>query len=248
MKIHVVSGLLIAAGLVALGNSVSLTGTTDTISFNPNFDPPTLLLGSNHCIDALCILGGRETMGGATIDWSFTEPESVSGHPSVFTYSYLDGSGTISTAGTPTLAFRISDSKGDSATGTFALDTLTSTNGGDTVDIAGVITLTSLNDGRALAAFQNLLGIPLLPSDLEVPFNLVVGDCNRGETSVACVSNPSRRNSIPPTAEFLSLTLDTPGNDAPEPGTFVLFGVGLGSVALLGRRAHRRALADKPRP
>jgi hypothetical protein len=246
MKIHVVSGLLIAAGLVALGNSVSLTGTTDTIIFNPNLAPPTLLLGSNNCVDTLCILGGTQTLNGLTIDWSFTQSESVSGHPSVFSYSYFDGSGTISTAGRPTLVFSISDSAGDSATGTFALDTLTSTDGGDTVDIAGVITLATLNDGGALAAFQNLLGIPILPPDLEVPFDLVVGECTNGEKSVVCVANPSRVNSIPPTAEFLSLTLGTPGNDAPEPGTFVLFGVGLGAIALLRRRPYRRSLGDRP--
>lgn len=228
MKIHVLSGLLLATGVLAMGGTVGLTGTTNTISFNPDFSPPTITLGSNNCVDSVCSLGGTQTMSGTAVDWSFTQPDSGTGNPSVFTYSYSAGSGVISATGSPTLGFSISDGLGDSASGTYALDTLSSADGGNTVDIAGIITLTTQNDNGDLVDFQNLLGIPAIPPDVTVPFDLVVGDCTRGTKSTVCVSDTD------PTATVLSLTLDTPS--VPEPGTFLLLGLGLTGVALIRRR------------
>ena len=223
MKIHVLSGLLLATGVMAMCGTVGLTGTTNTISFNPDFIPPTITFGSNNCVDSVCSLGGSQSMGATTINWSFTQPDSGTGNPSVFTFSYSAGSGVISTTGSPTLGFSISDGLGDSASGTYALDTLSSGDGGNTIDIAGIVTLSSLNDNGDLADFQNLLGIPAIPPDATVPFDLVVGDCTRGGKSTTCISDTD------PTATVLSLTLDTPVG-APEPGTFVLLGLGLVGV------------------
>jgi hypothetical protein len=156
-----------------------------------------------------------------------TSPFSYSGEPSL-----------ITTSGAPTLSASISDTSGDSATGTFDLtnlgsDGVTGAGGFMGVDINGSITIDSITPGANIASFDSLFG---LPSSTPLAFTLDVGNCTSGSKAKPCITTTD------PTAQFISLDLTQGTPEAtPEPGTLELLGAGMGLifVALRRRRPPR---------
>ncbi len=232
MRFFQLALLAATAPLILSASSVDFTSSNDTVSFNGNY-PGTLTLGSNNCTkgkDPTCTLTGSQDISGTNYTFTFSMPND-----SKSPFSYDGEPSTITTSGSPILDFSISDSHGDSATGTFALTSLASDStpriGFDGVDIDGTLKISSITSGANISTFDSLFG---LPSSSSLSFVLDVGYCTAGERYASCIEQ------IDPTAQFLSLdiTPGTPGKSsaAPEPGTFGLLGVASGAMFIGVRR------------
>lgn len=237
MRIVSLAILAAAVPLVLSAGPINMGSSTDTVSFNNDGDGDgTLTLGNDTCLKgsgaANCTFSGGGTAGGVTFTWQFSMP-NLSTSP--FSYS---GVGAVTTSGTPTLGFTLSDNAGDTATGTFSLTGIADDGVpdglGDGVDINGNITIDNITPGAGIAAFDSLFG---LPSSTALSFTADVGDCTNGKKEAYCIETPD------PTAQFISLNV-TPGTPvdptAPEPGTFALLGFASTAIALIRRRGLAR--------
>ncbi len=206
--------------------------TPGTVSFNGS-SQGTLTLGSDNCTPepgtcTLAVTDAGTPVGAVILSFTMpnltTSPFSYSGEPSL-----------ITTSGSPTLSASISDTSGDSATGTFALANLLSDGvagigGYMGVDINGSITIDSVTPGANIVSFDSLFG---LPSSTPLAFTMDVGNCTGGAKATVCIT------ATDPTAQFISLDLTAGTQEAtPEPGTFELLGAGLGLI--LVARSWRR--------
>jgi hypothetical protein len=232
MRIFQPAILAAALPLMLSASSVDFASSNDTVSFNGSY-PGTLTLGSNNCTfgkDPTCTLTGSQDISGTMYTFTFGMPND-----SKSPFSYDGEPSTITTTGSPALAFSISDTHGDSATGTFALTTLASDSksiwGYDGVDIDGNITISSITSGSNISTFDSLFG---LPSSTALSFVLDVGECAAGERHSSCIQT------VDPTARFLSLDI-TPGtpiktSPTPEPGTAGLLGIASAGMLIAVRR------------
>jgi hypothetical protein len=217
--------LAAAAPLILSASTVDFTNSNDTVSFNNN-NPGTLTLGANNCIggkDPTCTLTGDVFLGGSIYTFTLTMPDDSK---SPFSYK---GDGAITTTGSPTLDFTLTDNRGDAATGTYTLTSLSS-DGGAGVDLDGTISIKSVTSGFAISTFDSVFG---LTSSKSLSFALDVGDCTSGGKSKSCIAAGD------PTAKFLSFDL-TPNavvsSTVPEPGTFGLLGLVSGGFLIAVRR------------
>jgi hypothetical protein len=222
--------LAVAAPMILSAGPIDFTTGTplfDTTSFNGS-PTGTLTLGANSCpnvMDLTCTLTATQLISGVTYTVSLTQPNDAT---SPFSYNGLPS--TITTAGSPTLSFALSDSDGDSATGKFSLTSLASdgvpVDGFDGIDIDGSATITSITPGSNISNFDSLFG---LPSSTPLSFVLDVGGCETNGKS------PTHENCVEPsdpTAQFISFDLSpgTPSSSVPEPGTFELLGAASGAM------------------
>jgi hypothetical protein len=226
MRIFQLAILSAAAPLILSASTVDFDSSNDTTTFNGG----TLTLGSNNCSfgsHSTCVLTGTEDIAGTFYTFTFTTPNS-SGSP----FSYSGEPSTITTSGSPALAFSITDNHGDSATGTFALSSLASDgtpyHGYDGVDLDGTISINSITPGSKISTFDSLFG---LTSSTSLSFVLDVGECSAGYWASNCIVTSD------PTAQFLSLDI-TPGTTStvPEPATFGLLGLASGAILIAARR------------
>ena len=218
---------VLTAGVMPAG-SISLTGSTDTVSFNGHLD--TITLGSDNCVSGTCTFGGNQTLGLGTLTWEFQSDD-----PSTITYDIF-GDVFGPTVGTFTAGDGV-----DSFNGTYLLNSW-NFDGiliGDYegIDLYGLITLTgSTLSGDALDAFFSL------PGATSYDFVLDVGGCtknsrNDGSTPTFCIQPTD------PTAQFITLDLD-PNITTPEPGTLALMTLGLLS-AFGARRRLKKAVSAR---
>jgi hypothetical protein len=239
MRMHRVESRVISIALFAavaplIVQATPIYFTPGTVSFNGS-SPGTLTLGSNNCTPepgtcTLAVTDAGTPVGVVILSFTMpnltTSPFSYSGEPSL-----------ITTSGSPTLSASISDTHGDSATGTFALTNLLSdgvkgTGGFMGVDIDGSITIDSITSGADIASFDSLFG---LPSSTALAFTLDVGNCTGGSKATACIT------ATDPTAQVISLDLSAGTQEAtPEPGTFELLGAGVGLIFVARRRRPPR--------
>ncbi|MGD0729966.1 MAG: PEP-CTERM sorting domain-containing protein [Terracidiphilus sp.] len=223
--------LLFTSGVAARASSViSLTGTTDVVSFNGKAN--TITLGSASCPvegSGSCTFAGSQSLGAGTLSWTITTPNADYG----ITYDF---SGGISEA--PGATFSASDGV-DSLTGAFSLDAWAYDGNSygpqgeyQGIDLEGAITNLLYSGGPSdpnNGAFNSFLDLPAATS-----YGLVldVGNCtSNGKGAEPCITIPD------PTATFTSLDL-IPASATPEPGTFALLLTG----AAAGYRRLRRRL------
>jgi hypothetical protein len=145
-------------------------------------------------------------------------------------FTYSGEPSPIATAGSPTLDFSLSDTNGDSASGTYALTNLAG-DGGSGVDIYGNVTINSITSGSNIATFDSFFG---LPSTTALDFTLDVGDCKSGSKSEVCIQPTD------PTAQFISLNMaqGTPAA-VPEPGPLGVLACASAAI-LVARRWQTR--------
>jgi hypothetical protein len=222
-----------AVPLMLSAAPIDFNSGSNTTSFNRVF-PGTLTLGADTCDSesaSTCTLTATQLISGTTYTFSLTQPNDETSP-----FSYAGFPSTITITGTPSLTFSLSDTHGDSATGTFMLTSLADDgspiDGFDGVDIYGTATVTSITPGSGIATFDSLFG---LPSTTPLSFVLDVGGCESNGKSPAheyCIEPTD------PTAQFISLAL-TPGTPSsstvPEPGSFELLGGGSGALFVLVR-------------
>src|SRR5580698_9722233 len=194
MRIFQLAILSAAAPLILSASTVDFDSSNDTVTFNAG----TLTLGDcSYGRNATCTVTGSEYISGTLYTYTFTTPDG-SGSP----FSYSGEPSTITTSGSPALAFSITDNHGDSATGTFALTSLASDgtpyHGYDGVDLDGTISINSITAGSKISTFDSLFG---LPSSSSLSFVMDVGECSAGFWASNCIV------STDPTAQFLSLDI-----------------------------------------
>ena len=224
---------VLTAGVMSAG-SISLTGSTDTVSFN-NKGAETITLGSDTCGSVLsvpCTFGGSQSLGAETLTWAFSTPNT---NPSTITYDPFGGM-TGPDGGTFTAGDGV-----DSFNGTYVLNSWNFDGVfiGDFqgIDLNGVIAVTgSTLSGDPFDAFFSL------PGATSYDFVLDVGDCTKnsrtdGPTPTFCIQPTD------PTAQFISLTLD-PNVTTPEPGTLALMTLGL-AAAFGARRRMKNAVSAR---
>jgi hypothetical protein len=226
--------------LSAASIGINMGTSTDTVSFNNANFPGTMTLGNDTCESdqTNCTFSGSGAASGVAFTWQFSMPNDLEGSPLSYT-----GYGPVTTSGTPTLGFTLSDTAGDTATGTFIVTSLvdddTPAGGGfDGVDINGAITINDITAGAGIAAFDSLFG---LPSSTALSFTLDVNDCYNGRRYVACVPVPAPD----PTAQYASLSVIGGVSDTPEPGTFATFGLTAAIILGLYRRIQRAAVPSR---
>lgn len=240
-----ISNLLATAALCSLAASAGSfnlgSGTTgdNLVAFDAPYS--TFTLGSDNCGMATCTLAGTVTLSGQMLSWTLSMPnQDLSPFSYIWSGNDVSGSGLFFTDGTPTTGFTLSDTLGDSVSGTFVLTDLYSDgtlypNGYDGVNIDGTITLNALVAGSNASAFENLFGLgTVIPPNVNWDFTLDVGNCYSGSKARVCVEDNT--SVTDPSATLQSFTINTPNSSTPEPGTVGAVGMGLALLGLVIRR------------